>query len=189
MKEVILYGISTGVAFIGFIGLLLTGLVRKRKRIILSSFLVLLLAVGLGITTGYKVVTKSYKKIAGIVGPRSGEEIYNALFGAASNECLEILNYQDQVVPKVDYAIWLHFKTCPEECSRILSEFDYSRTQLGPGNRDLGIPSDVNIDWWNPRGLGDTLFVYEYEIRQGKNTRTLWVSMDSTEVYCRDILD
>ena len=132
---------------------------------------------------------KSYNKISEIVKPRSGEEIYNALFGLSENNCLKIIDYRDQVVPKIDYAIWLHFKTCPEECSRILSEFDYGRAELETKSWNAGTPLSENIDWWNPKELGDTILVYEYPIKEGKNIRTLWISKDSTEIYCRDILD
>ena len=52
--------------------------------------------------------------------PRTGDEIYSALFGKTNNSCLKVLNQQDQIVPKIDYAIWLHFKTCPNELNRIL---------------------------------------------------------------------
>jgi len=189
MKEVIIFGILTGITFIGFIGLLVIGLIRRQKKLISSSILVLLISISFGTITGYKVITKSYQKISAILGPRTGEEIYTALFGPTNNVCLELLDYQDQVVPKIDHAIWLHFNTCPEECSRILSEFDYDKGILETKDWKLGTPLAETIEWWNPKEMGDTIFVFEYAITEGKNIRTLWISKDSTEVYCRDILD
>lgn len=189
MKEIIIYGILTGLTFIGFIGLLIIGLIRKRRNLILSSIIFLLITISLGTTIGYKVVTKSYNKFSELVKPRSGEEIYNALFGETDKDCLKIIDYQDQIVPKIDYAIWLHFKTCPEECSRIISEFDYNREELETKNWNLGTPLAENIEWWKPKEMGETIIVYEYPIKEGRNIRTLWISKDSTEVYCRDILD
>ena len=174
---------------VGFIGLLTLGLIRKNRNLILSSIVVFLIATSLIVTTGHKVIIKSYNKISDIVQPRSGEDIYNLLFGKPNSECLKIIDYQDQVVPKIDYAIWLHFKTCPKECSRILSSFDYSRRELETKNWDSGTPFAENIEWWAPKEMGNIIIVYEYPIKEGKNIRTLWISKDSTEVYCRDILD
>ena len=189
MKEVIIYGILTAVTFVGFIGLLIIGLTKKRNQVILSSIVTLLIAISLGIITGYKVINKSYNKISEIVEPRTGKEIYNALFGKTDNDCLKVINYQDQIIPKIDYAIWLHFATCPEECSRILSEFDYNKGVLETKNWNTGTPLAENIEWWKPKEMGDTIIVFEYSIKEGKNIRTLWISKDSTEIYCRDILD
>jgi hypothetical protein len=189
MKEVIIYGLLAGLTFVGFIGLLIIGLIRKRRNLILISIVIFLITISLGITTGYKIITKSYNKISEMTEPRSGEEIYNALFGKTDNDCLKISDYQDQIVPKIDYAIWLYFKTCPEECSRILSEFDYNIGELETKNWNSGTPLAENIEWWKPKEMGDTIIVYEYPIKEGKNIRTLWISKDSTEVYCRDILD
>lgn len=189
MTEVFIYGISTGLTFVGFIGILVIGLFKKRRNLILASIGVFLVSILLGVTTGYKVVTKSYHKISEIVEPRSGIEIYNALFGKTANNCLKVMAYQDQIIPKIDSAIWLHFKTCPEECARILSEFDYSREALETKNWNSPTPLAETVEWWKPKEMGDTIIVYEYPIKEGKHIRTLWVSQDSTEVYCRDILD
>jgi len=154
MKEIIIYGILTGLTVVGFIGLLILGLIRKRRNLIISSIVIFLVAISLGITAGYKIITKSYNEISEILEPRSGEEIYNALFGKTDNECLKTIDHQDQVIPKIDYAIWLHFKTCPEECSRILSEFDYSKEDLETKSWKSGTPLAENIEWWKPKEMG-----------------------------------
>lgn len=143
----------------------------------------------MGINSFYLIANKSINKISEITKPRDGQEIYKALFGNDENECVEILNYQDQIIPKIDYAIWLNFTICPEECKRILSEFNYSKEELETKNWGEGTPLAENINWWNPKSMGDFINVYEYRIKEGKNIRTLWISSDSTEVYCRDILD
>lgn len=189
MKEIIIFGILTGITFFGFMGLLVNGIVRKRRKSILFSILILVISISLGITTAYKVITKSYYKVSDFFKPRTGDEIYTALFGEAENECLEIVDYQDQIVPKIDYAIWLHLNTCPKECARILAEFEYDRETLATKDWASETPYTEKISWWNPKEMGDTVFVYEYTITEGKNIRTLWISKDSTEVYCRDIFD
>ena len=189
MKEVALYGVATAITLVIFIGTLLYGMFQKEKKVILLSFLFLFVSIVLGVATGYKVVAKSYQKLSEIVQPRSGNEIYTALFGVPKNDCVQILNSRDQLIPKIDYAIWMHLKTCPKECTRILSEFEYSKEKLVTQTWTNGTPMSENIEWWSPKALGDTIWVYEVELKEGRNIRTLWISMDSTEVYVRDILD
>jgi hypothetical protein len=189
MKEVLTNGIRTRVTLVGFVEVRLLGLITPKINLIKSSIAVFLVAVTLRLTTAYQVITKSYNTVLKIVEPRSGEEIYTVLFGKTDNECLKIIDYQDQVIPKIDFAIWLHFKTCPEECLRILSEFDYSKEDLETKNWTSGTPLAKNIEWWNPKEMGTTIIVYEYAIKKSRNLRTLWISKDSTEIYCRDILD
>ncbi len=55
--------------------------------------------------TGFKVLNKTYNKVTDTCKPRTGDEIYNALFDKRQTDCVKILNYQDQVIPKIDYAI------------------------------------------------------------------------------------
>src|SRR5690606_39355592 len=73
-------------------------------------------------TCALPILSKTYNKVTETLSPRTGDEIYDALFDKRQTDCIKILNFQDQVVPKIDYAIWLHFETCPDELKRILSE-------------------------------------------------------------------
>ena len=143
----------------------------------------------LGIATSVIFISKSYTAVSKLFEKRSGDEIYLALFGKQDNHCVNVLDYQDQTVPKIDFAIWLHFETCPEECHRILKEFEYDRTEIYVNALSKETLKENNIPWWNLSHLGDTIIKYDYTIIEGKNIRTLWISADSTEVYCRDIYD
>lgn len=139
--------------------------------------------------TGYKFLTKSYNKVANTLKPRTGNEIYDALFGKRKYECVKVLNKQDQIVPKIDYAIWLHFETCPEELKRILSRHKFTSEKLQTKDWNGKIPYGETLDWFNPTTLGDTIMVYEYSANNNRNIQTIWTSLDSTEVFAMDILD
>lgn len=189
MKEVLILAVISGVLFITFILLIVIGIVRKRKKITLVSIVFLVMTTIGGSILVYKVISKGYKKVSKIIEPRSGDEIYVSLLGKDSETCSKILHYQDQVVPKIDYAIWLHFKTCPKESGRILSEYPYHKELLKTKDWKSETPYGEGVEWWNPKSMGDSILVFEYVITEGKNIRTFWMNMDSTEVYCRDVLD
>lgn len=189
MKEIIVLTVITGLSFLSFGLFLLLGILWKNKRLVLTSVFAFVVFLCFAGWTGYKFATKSYNKVAETLRPRSGDEIYDALFGKRQTDCVKIMNYQDQVVPKIDYAIWLHFDTCPEELKRILSRHEFSGGKVATNGWDGKIPLGETLDWFKPTTLGDTILVYEYSTENSRNIQTIWASVDSTKVFCRDILD
>ena len=189
MKEIIALTVITGLTFLVFGLFLLFGLFRKNRKLLLTSVFAFIVFLSFAGWTGFKFVTKSYNKVADTLRPRNGDEIYDALFGKRQTACVKILNYQDQVVPKIDYAIWLHFETCPEELKRILSRHEFSGGKVATNGWDGKIPYGETLDWFKPTTLGDTIIVYEYSTENNRNIQTIWTSLDSTKVFCRDILD
>jgi hypothetical protein len=129
MKEItILVGVSA-VLLCGFIfAVILCVLKRKRKFILAALFNLVLLAFFVSWTI-FLVAGKSYSKIITILKPRTGKEIYTALFGETFNECLNVLDQQDQIVPIIDTSILLRVQTCPEELKRILALHNYDRVK------------------------------------------------------------
>ena len=126
MKEIIVLTLITGLTFLVFGLSLLFGIFRKNRKLLFTSGFAFIVFLSFAVWTGFKFVTKSYNKVADTLRPRNADEIYDALFGKRKTDCVRVLNYQDQVVPKIDYAIWLHFETCPEELKRILSRHEFS---------------------------------------------------------------
>jgi len=189
MKEMIALIIITGILFFVFCLTLVFGLIKRNQRLKLTSLLCFILFLVVAGWTGYKFVTKSYAKVADTLKPRTGDEIYDALFDQRRFNCVHILNYQDQVVPKIDYAIWLQFETCPDELRGILSRHEFSSEKLPTKNWNAKIPYGETLDWFNPTTLGDTIMVYEYSTKNGRSIQTMWTNLDSTKVFCRDILD
>lgn len=189
MKEIILLTVITGLTFLIFGLTLVFGFIKKSRSLKLTSLFILFSFISLAGWTGYKFVTKSYNKVNDTLKPRTGDEIYDALFDKRKTDCVKILNHQDQVVPRIDYAIWLHFETCPKELNRILSRHEFTSLKLPTMIWNGKIPYGETLDWFNPTTLGDTIMVYEYSTNDSRNIQTLWTSLDSTKVFCRDVLD
>ncbi|MTI29401.1 hypothetical protein, partial [Xanthovirga aplysinae] len=162
MKEIIILTIISGFTFLIFILTLFWGLAKKDKKLKLIALFFFFAFLSLTGWTGFKFVSKSYNKVTEIFKSRSGDEIYDALFDKRQTDCVKILSYQDQVVPKIDYAIWLHFETCPREVERILQKHKFTESKLSIGNWNGKIPYGENLEWFNPTTLGDTIMVYEY---------------------------
>ncbi len=189
MKEIITMIILTGLFFLSFVVTLILSLKKKNKKLKFASIVLLILFCGMTVWTGMKFVSKSYSKVTEIFKPRTGDEIYDALFDIRKTDCVNILSYQDQVIPKIDYAIWLHFETCPAELTRILNRHKFSADKLSTDKWDGKIPYGETLEWFNPTTLGDSIVVYEYSTDNSRNIQTLWTNLDSTEVFIRDILD
>lgn len=189
MKEIITFTVISGLAFLLFLVVLIIGLTTNNKQLKLSSLFLFFTFFSLTGWTVFKFVSKSYNKVTETLKPRTGEEIYEALFDKRQTDCIKIINHQDQVVPKVDYAIWLHFETCPEELKRILSKHGFTTERLSTTKWNSEISDGETLDWFNPTALGDTIIVYEYSTSDNKNIQTIWTNLDSTKVFVRDIFD
>lgn len=189
MKEIIILTVISGLAFLLFLVTFILGLKKKNRRFKLTSLLLFFAFISLTAWTGFKFVGKTYNKVTETLRPRTGEEIYEALFDKRQTDCVKVLNHQDQVVPKIDHAIWLHFETCPDELSRILSKYEFREGKLPTENWDGKIPLGETLARFNPKTLGDTIMVYEYSTNESKNIQTIWTNLDSTKVFVRDISD
>jgi hypothetical protein len=189
MKEFIFLTSLSGITFLLVLIAFVAGLAKKNKRLKLTSFILFLVFLCLTCWTIFTFVDKSYQHVKESFRPRTGDEIYDALFGKRQSDCITILNYQDQVVPKIDYAIWLSFETCQKELKRILSKHTFTVEKLPTATLNGKIPYGENLKWFNPTTLGDTLMVYEYSSYDSRNIQTIWVNLDSTKVFVRDILD
>jgi len=88
----------------------------------------------------------------------------------------------------MDVAIWLHFKTCPEELERILSRKEFKMEKAAAGNLYFEPQPSANEKWFNPKKLGDTVLIFTW-YDERNNRQEIYCSMDSTEVYLKDIFD
>lgn len=131
----------------------------------------------------YTITKKTYSKISQISKPRTGFEIYESLLGKPETDCVKILNYQDQTIPVIDYAIFLHFKTCPKELKRILArkQFEFEKMKISAEQNN-------NEIWFKPEKMGDSILVFRYYETNG-NGQEIYSSKDSTEAYLKDIAD
>jgi len=184
MKEIFIWVIISSLLFIGFLAAVVFAFIRRKKINIVIVFISLLFLSSSALWTVYLAVSKSYNRVVAILAPRTGHEIYVALFGETKYSCLNVLNHQDQFIPKIDYAIWLYFETCPEEMKRILSRQKYeAETYSTKGWNGKG------PNWFKPETLGDSIRVFTYRKDDFGNIQELYSSLDSTKAFCIDILD
>ncbi|MBJ6144703.1 hypothetical protein [Hymenobacter sp. BT559] len=188
MKELLIIVEVAGLLFMLFVGALTWGVLRKAKRIKHLAFVLFIAFLGSVAWAGFRLATKSYHKLAALGEPRTGDEIYRALFGQQKAACVQVINYQDQVIPKIDYAIWLQFKTCPQELARItkLHRFRVQK-QATAGWTVAGPAADKN--WFKPEILGDSVLVFLYKRDNYGSGQTLYASADSTRVFCVDFAE
>lgn len=189
MKEVFLLLLTAGFSFLLCLCAAVGGLLKKSSRLLTLAAIAFMACGGLASWAGYSAFHKAKSKIAAKLKPRTGNEIYVGLFGEESTDCTQIIESQDQVVPRIDIAIWLHFKTCPQEFRRLLSRHQFSRSLEETAHWQEVIPGAEGDKWFRPQAMGDTIVVYEYATAKGRNIQTFWASRDSTEVFYRDIVD
>ncbi|MBM3184811.1 MAG: hypothetical protein FJZ67_00790 [Bacteroidetes bacterium] len=184
MKLVFIWAVISCVFCITFFSMLLLGIFKKKRSAIIGSIFTLAMTVFSATWTVYIVVYKSYHRVTETLKPRSGKEIYSALFGESQNHCVNVLNHQDQVVPKIDYAIWLHVETCPRELKRILNLHEFTANKVSSLDLDENGPS-----WFKPQTLGDSILVFIYNKDEYGNGQTIYSSIDSSEIFCKDVWD
>jgi hypothetical protein len=187
MQDIIILGIATLILFVGSVIFFLIAITKKIMPLFYLALLLLFVGVGTGLFASYKFFYKSYVKISDSFKPRSGEEIYAALFDGNPNECTNVLEKQDQVVPKIDVAIYLHFKTCPEEIKRIIAQHEFEYTKLS--TKDFSITKESGVGWFKPEILGDSILVYYFKKDELGNCQMLYVSTKMDEVFCKDVWD
>jgi flagellar basal body-associated protein FliL len=188
MKEIITLIIVSALLFLAFIISAILGFTKKSSILKSASLIVLLAFLVCAVWTGYKMANKTYSKVAQAFKPRTGDEIYEALYGKRQTNCVNILDYQDQVIPKIDYAIWLHFKTCKAELKRILSLHSYEYQVVSTHKWNTQGPT-ANENWFKPESLGDSILTFIYSKDNYGNGQYIYSSLDSTEVFVKDILD
>ncbi|TDX83101.1 hypothetical protein [Epilithonimonas xixisoli] len=189
MKEVFFELLFAGITFMFFVVFLILGLLKKKKNLVITSIVILFISIIAGsiaiftITKKtYHITKKVYNEVSELSKPRTGMEIYDSLLGKPETNCVEILNYQDQTAPIIDYAILLHFKTCPQELKRILAQKEFEFEKI----KTSGLSSDD--DWFEPEKMGDSILTFKYYDTNG-NGQEIYSSKDSTEVFLKDILN
>jgi len=118
--------------------------------------------------------------------PKKAENVYALLFKKSIDSSLEIINFKDQVIPKIDCCIWIELKISSLELSRIIHLKKYKQYKLN--NSDSLVFLSVFGDrpkWWTPQILGDSIFKISFKFDQD-NEQTLFFSTDSSHVYLCD---
>lgn len=183
MKEVLFYFIISGITFLSGLTLVIIGIISAKNKMLIPGVTLFLIGIGTGGTAIYKTMSKA----TDMLEPRSGKEIYMALFGKPAADCLKIIHFQDQVIPKIDYAIWLHVETCPEEVDRILLQRNYTHTTIASEEVSTSQP-EANQKWFTPEVMGDSIELFRALDEYG-NGQEVYCNKDYTEMFIIDILD
>ena len=170
--------------FVGFVATLVFSMARRQLKVTYVAVVLFFASLATGAYTGWLFMDKSYRAVMDMGRPRTGAEIYQGLFGAPATDCVQVIRFRDQVVPKIDTDIRLHFRTCPAELKRILSQVSYT-AGLEPNLPGKYITDDP--DW--PALPGDSIRVFFYDAGNGRRYQYLYATPDSTEVFYLDILD
>ena len=186
MQLLLFLGIITFLLIAGSIILFLIAIVKKKMAVFYFALILSFFGLGVGIYTGFTFINKSYSKISKSLEPRSSEEIYAAIFKGNPNKCTVVLETQDQMLPVIDVAIYLHFKTCEAELNRILRQQEYEMSIL-VNNEDNTTSDSMDPDWFEPSKMGGSIYVYTYKKDDFGNYQTLYVSKKKDEVYCIDV--
>ncbi|MDO6429095.1 hypothetical protein Q4E93_00760 [Flavitalea sp. BT771] len=127
---------------------------------------------------------------------RGGKKIYVDFFAEPPTDCVKVLESRDARALD-DCCVWLHFKTCPKEAARILSQVHYTRIKMDKRSMDLEYPALSTADesiissdppkWWAIKQLGDSCIKYEYRHSGKDYIQIVYMSVDSSEVYYHDI--
>lgn len=172
-----------GALFVGALPVLIYAAVKKKKALIgVCSGVLVSAGIG-GLVSAVLLAKASYREAQEIMRPRTGQEIYVALFGEPLPGCVEVLKHRDQTVPVIDTDIVLEAKTCPQEVQRIFKQFDYKVTKSG-----TDLPESDSTEWLRPSDFGDSVWVWTNFNDYG-NGREVFLSSDSTRLYCRDVLN
>lgn len=180
MSEILILIILAGLVFVTSLVVLIVGAIKKSKRTMLISIGIFLISLFLGIYGIYQFASKSYHTISNLFEPVTGMEIYESFYGKDVYGCVEILDFQPAEFPIIDYATWMHVKTCPQEFARILSlnPMDTSELYLTEEWED----NSGLVDWFKPNRLGPRVLKFELMDEYGRGD-IIYGNTDSTEFY------
>jgi hypothetical protein len=163
---------------------LLIWAILARKFSILYVALGILALAGLAAAMAmYRLAERSVDELRNLATPRTGEQIYDALFGPATDACVRIIAFDDAVIPKLDNVIHLHAHTCPAEVRRILASTPYTRDSTELSSAD-NVPARFATAL-----LGSDAITLQATLEEGKHWRTLHLRADSSALIVHDIAD
>ena len=187
MQSLIIFVSLTIIFFGGFSVTMILAILKRQRVVLIISIFCFMLCCSAGGYAMYLTLSKTSKKLQNPFKPRDGIAIYRSLFGPSDMKCVQILDHQDQIVPRLDVGIFLHFRTCESEILRLIKKADL--TTNGIFSNEQIFVSGGEPSWFQPMSLGDSVYVWNYIGETGNNWRTLYVNIDMSEAYYSDIAD
>ncbi|HRO98019.1 MAG TPA: hypothetical protein PLN54_01135 [Flavobacteriales bacterium] len=180
MKAILGWGALTVVVGLLGLALVMLGIMRRKFPLIIPGILLLMAAtVGAGAVVTL-AVQRTADRMEQVLAPRPGGEIYEALFGPPEG-CVQVIDAQDQIIPKLDAAIRLRVNTCPAEVRRVLLQHAYAVS--------MELADKDTTDRFSTASFGDSVLTCSTTIVEGRNWRTLMISRDSTRMIVVDSSD
>jgi hypothetical protein len=158
----------------------------SKRSLVLTIVICLIPIVFLFLYTGSDKIKSDIARVVRNSSPKNAEEVYVVLFKKSIDDCTTVINFKDQVIPRVDCCIWMELQLCPKELSRITALKSYTKSKLNTSDSIslLHTFKDRPL-WWTPQVLGDSLTKYHIKFNQD-NEQTLFVGDDSTRVFLCD---
>jgi len=158
----------------------------SKRRAFLYLLLGIVTLVILFQLTGSKKIKSDISRVIHNSMPKIGTEVYSTLFKKPTEDCINIINLKDQVIPKIECCIWMEVKLCPAELQRIVNQKKYKETRYGKQDsvKYLGTFTE-RPEWWTPQVLGDSLIKLNIRF-DAENEQTLFFDRDSSHLFLCD---
>lgn len=180
MKAILGWGVLTVLVGLFGLALLMRGITRRKLPLMVPGIILLMGAtVGAGALVTL-VIRRTADRMEQVLAPRPGGRIYEALFGTPE-ACVQVVDAQDQIIPKLDSAIRLRVNTCPAEVRRVLRQYSYE-LKVETADKDT-------TDRFSANTFGDSVLTFTTTIVEGRNWRTLMIARDSTRMIVVDAAD
>lgn len=175
---------------VGFLTFLLYALIKRKKLSDKNTFLslvILFIAItSLFFYTGFKKIGSDISRIVHNSFPKSSTEIYTLLFKKPVDNCITVVNFKDQLLPRVDCCIWMEVKLCPAEFNRITHLRKYEKTVFHQSDSAYFLQSfGDRPKWWSPQNLSDSLTKLHFTFNK-ENQQSIFFGADSSVVFICD---
>jgi hypothetical protein len=159
---------------------------KHKPLLYIAGIIILLSIVAIFITRGTDKFNKELSRIIKNSKPNSAEEVYGLLFKKPADNCLNVINFKDQVIPKIDCCIWTELNICPKELMRIIKLKKYQESILRRSDSATFLQSFSDRPaWWRPQNLGDSLTKLNIIFNED-NEQSLFFGKDSIHIYLCD---
>ena len=185
MNGLLIPAVISVLFFAFFLVLIIYGIIRRNLKAVLWSVACFFMGSLSGIWFMSLLGIRSYHRLSEMFRPRTGIEIYTALFGKPGKNCVEVPEFQDQVIPRLDDAIRLHIRACPGELRRLLEQHPYTGQKLISG----ALQVSEKLNWFRPLELSDSVLIFTCNKDEYRNAIIIYSAADSTEMFLLDTQD
>ena len=158
----------------------------SKKRLMMAVVFFLVTIISLFIHTGAGRIKGDIARIIHNSRPKKPEEVYELLFSKPADSCMRVINFKDQLIPKIDCCIWMELELCPPELTRIILLKKYQVTRYSKPDSLYFLSSfSGRPAWWIPQAIGDSVTKCNIKWNADKE-QSLFFGNDSMHVYVCD---